>query len=484
MNKDEILRLVEPESVGIDSTALQDFYRRLDESGIEFHHVSIARHGNIIAQGSWAPYQAKYPHMTHSLTKLFTNTAVGIACDEGLFSLDDKVADFFPDEVKGITDEKVFRMTVRDLITMRSGHAHLISGNKWRPIKTSWVAEFFKEPLAYEPGTHFQYTSATSYILSAIVQKVTGMTTFEYLSEKLLKDMHFGYMTWDKCPHGICSGGNGITATNLDALKMGLLYLNDGVWNGKRYLSHAWIQEAMVDSCKLNPDTGYGFHLCNENGIISSGGIFGQTVVMVPKYDMVISINAAHPGNRPNALDESMRVLLEKYLFPIVQDERLPENKKAYEELQRYLEHLSLPVPQNSSSEEVNSEWSGTYQTEDNVDHISCLSFDFAKDCLTFQMTDHRGIHTVVCGLNRWIYSESSMTGNYLHHQYQPECTTVAGRFIPTGKNSFVMKWAWVEMTFVDTISCRVEGNKVFFKRFVNVNTQDTERPEVMGYRL
>ncbi|WP_075578833.1 serine hydrolase domain-containing protein [Acidaminococcus massiliensis] len=483
MEKQKILQSAAPEEVGISSKDLAAFYAKLDSCGIEFHHVSIARHGKLIAQGSWNPYKNEIPHMTHSLTKLLTNTAVGIVCDEGVISLDDKVASFFPDEVQGITDKRVYRMTVRDLITMRCGHAHLISGNKWRPIKTSWVAEFFKEPLAYEPGVHFQYTSATSYILSAIVQKVTGKTTFEYLYDRLLKDMQFGKMRWDKCPHGICSGGNGITMTNVDALKIGLLYLNDGIWNGKRYLSHQWIQEAMVDSCKLNPDTGYGFHLCNEDGVISSGGIFGQTVVMVPKLDMVVSINAAHPGNRPNALDKAMRDLLEKYLFSIVHEDALPENPDAYEKMKNYLGQLDLPCPESFQGQSFSDFPSGLYRAEENIDGIKNFSFAFGKENLNFTMTDARGTHSVLCGYRNWEYTESSMTGNYLHHQYQPDCTPVAAKVFRIDKNTLVMKWAWVEMTFVDTVVCNFEGDRLRFKRFVNVNTQDTERPEVIAYR-
>lgn len=478
-----VLRRSSPEAAGVRSSDLVTFFKALDNSGIEFHEVTLIRHGCVIAQADWTPYSLDEPHMTHSLTKLFTNTAVGMACSEGLFSLDDKVVSFFPDEEYDRDNKWLNEMTVRDLITMRCGHDHLISGNKWRPIKTSWVAEFFKEPLAYAPGEHFQYTSATSYILSAIVQKVTGMTTFEYLNDRLLKDLGITSMSWDRCPHGICSGGNGITIKNEDAAKMGLLYLNDGVWNSKRYLSHEWVEESSVTSCKLNPDTGYGFHLSNENGIISSGGIFGQTVAYAPEYDLVLSINAACPKNRPNALDIRMRRLIDAYLLPVLQKEALTESPEAVGELEDYLSSLTLPGVPKASAAANEAAYMGTYKAEENIDGIKSLALKKTEDGIAFYMEDARGRHRILCGENAWITSESSMTGNYLHHQYQPESTRVSAGAWWIDENTLLMKWAWINMTFVDTAICHFYKDTVEFKRFVNVNTQDTERPVLRGVK-
>lgn len=105
-----------PEQQGVSSRGLLEFYKSCVASGYEFHHLSIAIHGYKIAQGSWVPYRAEFPHMSHSLTKMFTNTAVAMACDEGLISLDDKVISFFPDELPEVVSDKLAAMTLRDVI--------------------------------------------------------------------------------------------------------------------------------------------------------------------------------------------------------------------------------------------------------------------------------------------------------------------------------------------------------------------------------
>ena len=399
-----------PESEGVSSKGLVRLLDAMDGSGLEFHHFSMARHGKIILQADWAPYKPCHPHMTHSLTKLFTNTAVGMACDEGFLSLDDKVVSFFPDELPETVGENLEAMSVRDLITMRCGHEFLLSGNKWRPIKTSWVAEFFKEPLPFKPGERFVYTSATSYMLSAIVQKVTGMTAHEYMQKRLFSPLGIEGETWDLCPHGINSGGNGLTIKNEDALKVGLVYLNGGTLDGKRYLSPEWVKESMYDSCKLNPDTGYGFHQSNENGFISSGGIFGQTVVILPAHDAVLSINAAYQENRPNALDNKMREIFERDLLPILNDAPLKRDPEAEKSLAERAGRCSLPTPDGQSHSSNEKRYSGTYAVTAPIDGITSFSLEFDdKGCL-FSMTDDRGTHSIRCGAEDWVYGASSMS--------------------------------------------------------------------------
>ena len=488
-----------PEAEGVSSRGLISFLDMVERSGIEFHLLTVARHGKVILQGEWAPYRQEFPHMTHSLTKLFTNTAVGMACTEGYFSLDSHVISFFPDEAPATISDNLAAMTVRDLITMRCGHGQLLSGNKWRPIKTSWVAEFFKEPLPYAPGDYFQYTSATSYMLSAIVQKTTGLTAHAFLREKLFDPMGIEDESWDLCPHGINTGGNGLTIKNEDCVKIGLLYLNDGELNGKRYLSREWVREAMYDACTLNPDTGYGFHLSNEGRFISSGGIFGQTVVLVPEYDMVVAINAANQTNRSNALDSAMRPLLEEGLLAAIQDETSAAEPEAVREVESRLKALSLRTPEGAPHSPGESAYSGEYAVPAPVDSIASLHFAFDAEGCTFRMKDDRGEHSVRCGNHAWAYGQSSMTGYYLHHQYQPDSTRVAGRGWWVSPTVYVMQWAWVNMTFVDTVVCEFSDGGVAVKRRVNVNTitkpakdsakileagaEDKERPEIRGMK-
>ncbi|NLZ66857.1 MAG: serine hydrolase [Clostridiaceae bacterium] len=469
-----------PEQQGVSSRGLLEFYKSCVASGYEFHHLSIAIHGYKIAQGSWVPYRAEFPHMSHSLTKMFTNTAVAMACDEGLISLDDKVISFFPDELPEVVSDKLAAMTLRDVIQMRSGHAHMISGSKWRQIKTSWVVEYFKEPVEYWPGEYYNYTSAGSYMLSAIVQKVTGKSIDEYLKEKLFVHLGIEGLTWDKCPNGICSGGNGITVRNEDVLKMGVLYINNGVYEGKRYISPEWCHDAMYESCKLN-ESGYGYHFTNYDGAISAGGLFGQTLVMIPEYDVVIALNAAYQENNQDALDHRVLDLLKEHLYPAISDSPLPEDPEGYKALEDYTAGLKISVPVGSVHSPKEDAFSGTYVFEDPTDNISSMTFEFHAEGCSVAITDHRGTHQIECGAGKWVYEYSSMTGNYLHHQYQPDSTLCGGYGYWEDPETYVMKWAWVYMTFIDTCVCKFADGSMSFKRSVNVNTQDKERPLIYG---
>ena len=102
-------------------------------------------------------------------------------------------------------------MTVEDLLTMRTGHASMTSGSVWRPIKTSWVAEFFKIPVVYQPGTKWVYTSAATYLLSAIVTKTTGQPVADYLKPRLFDPLDISGYQWPVGPENISPGANGLS---------------------------------------------------------------------------------------------------------------------------------------------------------------------------------------------------------------------------------------------------------------------------------
>src|SRR5262249_17930680 len=150
-------------------------------SGLDIHGMMLHRAGRVVAEGWRWPYRADRPRIMHSATKSVLACAIGMALAEGLFGLRDRVVAFFPELRPAVVDEKLAAMTVEDLLTMRAGHAAETSGSIWRGIHSSWTEEFFKIPVVHTPGTTFMYTSAASYMLSAILTKVTGQTLHDYL---------------------------------------------------------------------------------------------------------------------------------------------------------------------------------------------------------------------------------------------------------------------------------------------------------------
>jgi CubicO group peptidase (beta-lactamase class C family) len=162
-----------PAGRSVDSRRLLAFLDDVEAAGLELHSLILWRSGAFVAEAWRWPYSPDRLRITHSMTKSFTACAIGLLIEDGKLALADKVADFFP-EIDLPADSAHRRMSVEDLLTMRTGHAAEVSGAVWRGIPTSWIAEFFSIPIVHEPGSHYLYSSAASYMLSAIVTRVTG----------------------------------------------------------------------------------------------------------------------------------------------------------------------------------------------------------------------------------------------------------------------------------------------------------------------
>ena len=211
-----------PEEEGISSLAILQFIEALEEAQPDaLHSVMIRRHGNIVTQGWWAPYAPERPHLLWSLSKSFTSTAIGIAQDEGLLSIDDQVISFFPEETPEDPSANLKAMRIRDLLRMNTGQAEEPS---FRNLQTdNWVRAFLEHPVDYKPGTHFKYNSMATYMCSAIIHKVSGQSTLDYLIPRLFEPMGIKTPRWESCPRGISVGGWGLSVTTEDISKFGQL---------------------------------------------------------------------------------------------------------------------------------------------------------------------------------------------------------------------------------------------------------------------
>jgi CubicO group peptidase (beta-lactamase class C family) len=225
-----------PEEQGVSSSGIRDFLASLKRSDIELLSFMLLRHGAVISEAWWSPYEAKYPYMIFSLSKCFTSTAVGLAVSEKKLSLDDRVVTFFPDE-EILEDKNLNVMRVRDLLTMSSGHNADIMGDLWKEKNGNWLKAFLTTPVEHPPGTHFAYNNGAAYMLSAILQKVTGVTLLEYLHPRLFEPLGIVDVTWDLSPGGRNPGGWGLILKTEDIARFGQLYLNKGVWQGNRIVS-------------------------------------------------------------------------------------------------------------------------------------------------------------------------------------------------------------------------------------------------------
>jgi CubicO group peptidase (beta-lactamase class C family) len=228
-----------PEAQGISSQAVREFVEAADKINT-LHSFMIVRHGQVIAEGWWKPEAADKPHVLASLTKSFNATAVGLAIEDGKLSLDDPVLKFFPADAPADPSDNLKAMKVRDLLTMSCGHDSEPRSVGGAPS----VKQFLAHPVVHKPGTHFQYNSMGSYTLSAVVTKVTGKTTLEFLKPRLFEPLGIDSPQWASSPEGNSIGGSGLKLCTEDIAKFGQLYLQKGKWKGKQLIPEKWIEQA------------------------------------------------------------------------------------------------------------------------------------------------------------------------------------------------------------------------------------------------
>ncbi len=234
-----------PEAQGIASSAVLAFVEAADRNLRELHSFMLLRHGQVVAEGWWSPYGPQDPHMLFSLSKSFTATAAGLAIAEGLLSLEDAVLPFFPDDAPAAQpSHNLAAMRLRHLLSMSTGHTLPSLRARNAPSVSCWAAAFLEQPVEHAPGTHFIYNSGATYMISAIIQKVTGTTVQEYLRPRLFAPLGIrADVPWENCPRGINTGGWGLSLRTEDIARFGQLYLQDGVWNGQRLLPEGWVTE-------------------------------------------------------------------------------------------------------------------------------------------------------------------------------------------------------------------------------------------------
>src|SRR5262245_30383623 len=284
-----------PETQGVSSAALLDSVNTLDQSIEGMHSLMVLRHGQVIAEGWWAPYDAEHNHVLYSLSKSFTSTAVGFAVAEGKLSIDVEGLTFFPDDTPTNASNNLKAMRVLDLLTMSTGN------QDEAPTSPEAISakSFLAQPVPHLPGTHFKYNTPATFMQSAIVQKVSGQTVLDYLRPRLFQPLGIEHPVWDTNFQGISLGGYGLRVRTEDIAKFGQLYLQGGRWNGKQLLPADWVAQATArqtsngSSPTSDWNQGYGFQFwrCRHNAYRGDGA-FGQYCLVLPEHDAVVAITS------------------------------------------------------------------------------------------------------------------------------------------------------------------------------------------------
>ena len=466
-----------PEAQGVSSAGILAFVDAADQQIDSMNSFMLVRHGHVVAEGWWTPYDAKTPHILYSLTKSFTSTAVGLAIAEGKLSLDDPVIKFFPEDAPAEPSNNLKEMRIRDLLRMATGHQDEPRFDDEHP----WTKSFLAAPVPFKPGTHFLYNTAGSYMLSAIVQKVTGQTEHDYLQSRLFEPLGFEDPVWLKSPQGVSVGGWGLSIRTEEIAKFGLMYLQKGRFGDKQIIPQTWVEEATSrqTSNGSNPnsdwDQGYGYQFwrCKPN-CYRGDGAFGQFCIVVPQADAVIAITSGTSN-----MGGVMNLVWDKIL-PAMKPQALPQDAAANEKLKARLANLSVKmVPGKPTSPTAQMVSGKVYALDKNEQGFESIALDFAgPDGPVLTIKNVKGETTrLPIGLDAWPKpSPSALT---VPHDGTRSLVSACGAW--TAENTFTIKAVMPETPYHLTMVFKFENDQLTMSSSYNVGFGPTTQPTLSG---
>jgi CubicO group peptidase (beta-lactamase class C family) len=470
-----------PEAQGIPSSAILAFVEAAEKDVDALHSLMVLRHGQVVAEGWWSPYQRDDPHVLFSLSKSFASTGIGLAVTEGKVSLDDTVLSFFPEDAPKNPSENLKAMRVRDLLAMSTGHhADDIASFDYSSTDPPPTRAFLALPVPHKPGTHFVYNTPASFMLSAIVQKVSGTPLVDYLRPRLFEPLGIRNPKWDATPQGISYGGFGLNVTTEDIARFGQLYLQKGEWEGKRLLPADWVATATARQVSNGSDPksdweqGYGFQFWRcRHGVYRGDGAFGQFCVVLPEQDAVVAITS---GTKDL---QGVLNLVWAHLLPALKPEPLAPDAAVHERLTKKLASLSLRPPAGKTTSPTARRVSGrVYDLPKNDDGTEAVGVELGKDPALVLRTDGRE-QRLPFGLGEWRRGATLPMGRSRLMEQPEYRVAAAGAW--TDDDTLTVKACFHDTPFCATVGLRFAGDALVLDREMNVGFGPTKRPTLVG---
>lgn len=283
-----------PAQLGLSTEAVNQYVQQL--SSCKVHSYMISCNEDVIAEGAFAPHRISDEHTIYSLTKTIQSLAVGLAIDQYNLQLDDLVLKFFPEYESCCANSVIKGCTIRNLLTMNCGLPCEHSDHDFYE-SDDWIEEFFTTTPLYVPGTYFEYDNRCAFMISAIIQKISGQSVAHLLQEKVFTPMDISDVYWECDRNGVSQGGWGIR-TGLESItKLGILFLNKGKWKNQQLINADWIQQCLTVQAAtdhLSDDSkifGYSYQLWKAapEGVWCGRGAFGQLSIICQNQGIVIS---------------------------------------------------------------------------------------------------------------------------------------------------------------------------------------------------
>ncbi len=420
-----------PEQQGVDSRMLKQLYKKLSTlPNVDIHHMMVLRHDKVIGELHATPYRATDLHTLYSASKTVTALAVGLAIDDGLLGVDDKVSKHLRDKMPPTLSPALDSLTVRHMLMMAAGRKPDLSipegDGDWL---TAWFAGDFNHV-----GQRFTYDSMCTHALAMIVTRVTGKRMLDYVRERIFTPLHITQADWEVAPDSVETAGWGLRLHAESEAKLGLLLLHQGNWRGKQLVSRQWMHEmtrmqistqapAPKGSLKqrflrlmrsiwhairslftgYNIDhyyLGYGYqtkaiqHPRAESYFAAGYG--GQLIYVVPKLDMVFVIN----GRAANYGDE-LNTIYYSFVEPMIGKQEPP--------LKAADVSLAIEPPQGDGIHPLEQQLlDHTIILDDNLLGLESIKVSRKDDIdLLFTMTDRRGPLHALAAWSEWRFTTS-----------------------------------------------------------------------------
>jgi CubicO group peptidase (beta-lactamase class C family) len=460
-----------PEAQGISSESILNFINAAEKNNLGMHSLMIVRNGKNVAQGWWDPYKPDLKHMMYSLSKSFTSTAIGFAVNEGLLKLTDKITDLFAEDLPGRPTTYLYAMEVRHLLTMTTGHDRDTTALMRKDPKVSWTKAFMALPVPQQPGSYFLYNTGATYMLSALITKLTGKTLIEYLTPRLFKPLEITGADWEVSPQGINTGGWGLRVKTEDIAKLGMLYLQNGMWNGKQVLPANWAKEATTykvsnaslkgkdESSDWQQGYCYQFWRCRHD-FFRGDGAMGQYCLVSRDLNTVIAITSE--------ISDMQKTLnhVWDYLLPGIKPATLPADASNQAALKQKLASLTL-LPKNTGlGQTTKAQVSGkVFGIKDNTINARQASLTFNQTECVFVLKSDNGEQKLTAGLDKWVYGDTLPFGSNATNP-TPQKVVAAGAW--TDDKTFVITLQYYETPGSDLLICSFDNNNAISIKFLN----------------
>jgi len=281
-----------PEEQGFDSGKLAEGLQAIQEKNIRIESLLIIRNGYVVLDAYFYPYDGTFPHDLASVTKSVMTTLIGIAADQGKIQLDQPMVSFFPNRTIANLDARKEQVTVRHLAGMVNGFQSGCMADDEKTLdamraSADWVQSALDRKMVREPGVRFCYDSPGMHLLSAILQEATGMTALDFARQNLFEPLGISEAIWEPDPQGHTHGWGDLHLKPRDAAKLGYLWLNRGVWEGKQIVSASWVEDSVTAHSHTGEDDyGYGWWVSEDSYYALGRG--GQHIKVYPSLKAIL----------------------------------------------------------------------------------------------------------------------------------------------------------------------------------------------------